>query len=677
MTARTQRILAGGVFALTVAMSIVGVALIIFIPDPNGARFFAFVLPLIAIVYVGAGALLVDRLPDNRLGWVVIGIGFFQVLNLITSSYGEFAFRRAGNPLALGGLSGWASGWTWAPSVGLLVTFLILLFPDGRPPTPRWRWVAWLAAAGIGVGVVGLLIGNWSLRHGGFLAEDASPTGVGASVSVIGFLMVATAAVASVASLIVRFRRSEGDERQQLRWFLAAAGFVLIATLVDFTPIDRGYIALGVGFFLFPICIVVAVLKYHLYDINFVIKKAAVALTVTLLIGVPILTALAIASQVLLWNGTAKGLTLAGGVLLGLCVVPLLRIARRMANRVVYGRRATSYEVLADFSQRMAETYATDDVLSRMAEILRAGTGAAGATVWLRDEHGLRAAAVAGSATLDRRVGDTDELTGEPRTFAIPVHHHDENLGGLSVAMAPDDPIDAARERLVRDLAAQAGLVLRNVRLIEDLKSSRQRLVAAQDEERRKIERNLHDGAQQQLVALAIKQRLVASLIGSDDQRAREMVGQLEGETNDALESLRDLARGIYPPLLADKGLPAALEAQARRSPIAVAVEAVDIGRFRSDVEATVYFCALEALNDVAKYAEATSATIRLANGSGELRFEVYDDGRGFDPTETGYGTGLQGMSDRLAAVGGSLSVDSRPGHGTTIAGRLPVEGLA
>jgi len=232
----------------------------------------------------------------------------------------------------------------------------------------------------------------------------------------------------------------------------------------------------------------------------------------------------------------------------------------------------------------------------------------------------------------------------------------------------------AEQRRLTVDVASQAGLVLRNVALVEDLRASRVRLVAAQDEERRKLERNIHDGAQQQLVALAVKQRLAASLVGRDDERVRSMLQQLHEETTTALEDLRDLARGIYPPLLADKGLAAALEAQARKSPVPITVEPDGIGRYPQEAEAAVYFSCLEALQNVAKYADATSATIRLTAGDGELRFEVVDDGRGFDPGATRLGTGLQGMADRLAALGGEVGIRSVLGTGTTVTGRIPAE---
>ena len=205
---------------------------------------------------------------------------------------------------------------------------------------------------------------------------------------------------------------------------------------------------------------------------------------------------------------------------------------------------------------------------------------------------------------------------------------------------------------MIDDVASQAGLVLFNVRLIEELRASRQRLVKAQDEERRRLERNIHDGAQQQLVALAVKANLAQTMAKRDPDKVEVMLGQLKDEATDALENLRDLARGIYPPLLADKGLAAALESQARKSSVPVALESDGLERYPQEVEAAVYFCCLEALQNISKYAEARTATIRLADGSGTLAFEVIDDGRGFDPGSTGYGTGLQGMADRLDALG-------------------------
>jgi signal transduction histidine kinase len=254
----------------------------------------------------------------------------------------------------------------------------------------------------------------------------------------------------------------------------------------------------------------------------------------------------------------------------------------------------------------------------------------------------------------------------------IAVRHDGEILGALSVSMPASDPMTPAKERLVHDLAEQAGLVLKNVRLIEDLRASRQRLVAAQDEERRKIERNIHDGAQQQLVAMSIQLKLLHTLIERDPGKAAAIAAQLQDRSTEALEDLRDLARGIYPPLLADQGLVAALSAQARKAAVPVTIEAEGVARYVPDAEATAYFCVLEALNNIAKYANASRADVTLAQTDEHLMFAVTDDGAGFDASAKAYGTGLQGMRDRLEALGGTLAVSSAPGRGTTVTGSLP-----
>ena len=213
--------------------------------------------------------------------------------------------------------------------------------------------------------------------------------------------------------------------------------------------------------------------------------------------------------------------------------------------------------------------------------------------------------------------------------------------------------------------------MLRNVRLIEELRASRQRLVAAQDEERRKLERNLHDGAQQQLVALAVQLKLLERWSAAIRTEDRELVRACRRP-----RATRSRASGSRP-----RHLPAAACGQGTAHRARGAGEegrrpddgrADGIGRYPQDVEAAVYFCTLEALNNVAKYAGATHANVRLAQDNGTLVFEVHDDGAGFDPATSTFGTGLQGMADRLDAIGGSLHVESAPGIGTTIAGRVP-----
>ena len=436
-----------------------------------------------------------------------------------------------------------------------------------------------------------------------------------------------------------------------------------------------------IAFFLFlisvgialPVACAVAILKYRLYDLDLVVKKTVLYVTVAALLLLVFLV-LAVTAGGLIGRSRAAAVIAAAAI--GVLFWPALRVARRLADRIVYGGRATPYEVLSNFGERMSDTYSTDDVLPRTAQLLAAATGATHATVWLRVGRQIRPAAQWPDEDTARSplALEDGELPQLPADCAEQVRDHGELLGALAVDMPASDPIGPTRQRLMRDLAAQAGLVLRNVRLIEELRDSRRRIVGAQDEERRRLERNIHDGAQQQLVALSVQLKLLEQQVERDPQGARALATRLQSATTSALEDLRDLARGIYPPLLADQGLVAALEAQARKAAVRTQIDASEIGRYARDVEAAVYFCALEALNNVAKYAVATNAHIRLARVDGQLIFEVTDDGRGFDPVTTGYGTGLQGMTDRLEAVGGTLSIRSAPEEGTTVTGTVPAD---
>jgi signal transduction histidine kinase len=205
-----------------------------------------------------------------------------------------------------------------------------------------------------------------------------------------------------------------------------------------------------------------------------------------------------------------------------------------------------------------------------------------------------------------------------------------------------------------------------------ELQASRARIVVAGDVERRRIERNLHDGAQQQLLALAVQLTVAESYVGRDEQALRDLLFQVKCGAQGALDELRDLARGIYPPLLADHGLVVALESQAEKVPLPVECRTHGVGRYASEVEAAVYFSVLEALQNVVKYANATKADVMLSGHGDRVSFEVRDDGRGFDTETVTRGIGLQSMEDRLQALGGALEVRAVPGEGTSIRGTVP-----
>ncbi len=675
----------GGVSSVVLVLSLVPLFAMRGVPVPEGAQAWnvANVANTIEALGVCAlGILIGVRRPTNRVGWVFLVAGASLAILNLSQDYAPYALVGGHGPAWAGQLAALVTGVIWPIPIAMLI-FLLLLFPTGELPSSRWRPVAILVLVLAGVFIVASSIIQLAIWNDPFTNADASTLREPAKfvyvyLSGVAFLGLPVLLVVALISVIVRYRRSRGDERLQLKWFAFAAAFVVVTFVVSgsgnaFWNLLSALALLGLW-----VAIGIAMLRYRLYDIDVVIRKTLVGgvlvAFVTIVYAVIVAGIGALGSSV---GALDRGpLVAIATAIVAIAAQPVLRRARHLANRLVYGDRATPYEVLSEFSERMGETYSTDEVPLRMARILAEGTGASAATVWLHVGGRLRPAATwpADAPEPDPvpvSAGDAEPSVGDARTFAV--RHAGELLGALSVSMPPEEPMSSAQERLGTDLAAQAGLVLRNVRLIEELRASRQRLVVAQDEERRRLERNLHDGAQQQLVALAVKERLAANIVERDPAGARSLLEEIQTETTDALETLRDLARGIYPPLLADGGLRPALEAQARKAALPVEVETDGIGRYPREVEAAVYFACLEALQNVAKYAEADRAWVAIGTEDGELVFRVRDDGRGFDPASTNLGTGIQGIDDRLAALGGRLRIDSSPGAGATIEGRLPV----
>ena len=694
MKAGTARRTARGLLGLGVALAGAGMVLAVLNGDvviQNG--FFVVIFTSMAFI----GSLVAARRPGNAIGWVLLWGALFIGEAFVSDEYARYTLVTKPGGLPGGVWAAWVSSWSWAAAIIPLVTFLFLLFPDGRLLSRRWRPVAWAAGVVLAlVTVAGMLNPNIDTTYG--VKNPIGIAGAGGLIeSVIGvaFLSLAVLGLLSVWSLILRFRRSHGDEREQIKWFALAAGLLIgwlvLSTIGQVAGIVWLYdswfntVVSGLAFLALPVAVGVAILKYQLYEIDVVIRKTVVVGVLAVFITVVYVAIVAGIGAVAAGSLSNRLLPIVAAVVIAVAFQPVQAAARRLANRLVLGPRATPYEVLSAFSERVAGTYATEDLLPRMARILGEGTGAQRAEVWLRVGEKLRPAAAWPPSDEGTRSEPIPIQDGELPSLgsgvdALPVRQDGELLGAIAVTKPPSEPLSPEEQKLLAHLAAQAGLVLRNVRLteelrarLEELQASRVRIVAAQDQERRRLERNLHDGAQQQLVALAVKQRLAEGMVRRDPDKAVSMLAELQQDTTEALDNLRDLARGIYPPLLADKGLAAALEAQARKSSVLAEVEADGVARYPQEAEAAVYFCCLEALQNVAKYADASRVTVGLSGRNGELAFSVADDGRGFDADTTPLGSGMQNMADRLAALGGSIEVRSRPGEGTTVTGRLPV----
>jgi signal transduction histidine kinase len=670
----TARWIAGGIAAVSVALMAGGLALAYVdrhrVPADLTGWDFSDVFGQVANLAVPVvGFVLASRRPANRIGWLFLAAGLALGLSSFSNAYALHALVAAPGSWPAGRAAGWLSNWVWVIPYAMLA-LVFVLFPTGRPRSPRWRAAEWLVGAAFTLAVadqVAEAVRDWPDPFA--TITQPNPPDVTAA-----YALMAAALVTSVAALVVRFARSTGEERLQLKWFAAAAA-ALVATLIPWllTDVLVTGLLVSLAFVCVYAAIAIAIMKYRLYGIDFVISKAVLYATLAGFITV-VYAGLVVGVGTLVGNRRNPLLSALAAAIVAVAFQPLRQRAGRLANRVVYGKRATPYQVLSDFAQRIGGAYASEDVLPQMARIVAAGTGAEQVVVWLRVGGELRPEAVSGgraaAAPLPVNGQAMPSLPGAD--LGIPVLYQGELLGAISIRMPRGEPLRPAGEQLVADVASQAGLVLSNAGLIEDLRASRQRLVAAQDEARRRLERNLHDGAQQDLVALAIKSRLAGATVEDLDQ-AREAFGELQADASAALQNLRDLAHGIYPPMLADLGLAAALNAQAAKSAVPVTVDADGIGRYPQDTEAAVYFCCLEALQNIAKYAHATQARICLRAGHGTLSAVVSDDGDGYDTGRTPLGAGQRNMADRLAALGGRLEVRSVPGHGTTITARLPV----
>jgi signal transduction histidine kinase len=667
-----------------------------FVLGGTGGFAFAFA----ALAFGSVGALISHRLPENRVGWVFCVIG-------LALGVGNFVYQYADQVL-YGSASGLPGGTASAvlqnalvPPVFGLIAVALMFFPDGHLPSRRW----WPAAATALVGSTFALVG-YVFRPGKLDAPFETvinPFGAAGqfalwdSVSAFGWPIMTLGSVLAAAAMRSRLKRSHGLEREQLKWVAYAAsiaGLMIVADVVSFFAGEEDgtatvnllrAVALGIGFCIIPVAAGVAILRYRLYDIDVVISRT---LLVAGLAGFITVTYVAIVVGVgsLVGRGDEPNLVLsiAATALVAVAFQPVRRRLQRLANRLVFGHRATPYDVLSGFATRVGAAEASADTLVGLAELMADGTGAQPARVWLRVGSQLRPAA---SWPIDRAASnatatiDADTVPALPDAdLAVPVREQNELLGVLTIAKPRGERVTEIDVDLVERLAAASGVLLRNLRLdaelaerLEEIEASRRRLVSAQDDARRRIEAELGGGTRVQLSLLGDRLSVLAR--GVDPERTPKsamLLGQLVTATNCALDTLAGLAAGVYPPRLAADGLVAALSEQAGRAAVRIEVQATGVGRYPAEVEVAVYFAVLEALQNVTKYAQADAVRVRLTHEAGRLMFEVTDDGVGFDTSLTSAGTGLQGIVDRLDLVGGSVTVVSEPGVGTTVAGSIP-----
>ena len=519
--------------------------------------------------------------------------------------------------------------------------------------------------------------------------ETSNPLQVGGLSGLDGLVdsvahLSGIAFAAAIVLLFLRYRRSGQEQRSQIRLvlFVAFAGVVGAEVLWVLTPFETaGIVWAAACATLLPVAVLVAILRYRLLEADILIRKSLVYGGLWILIAAA-------------YVGAAAALGIAAGGRVPLAVAVLLTIvatlafqpARRrleaLADRWVFGERLGGYELLTRFGTTLEETFDPEDLFRRLADTVRRGLRVRWARVLVRRPAGD------GFVLDPQAVSGIERDASEEPAASVPLSHGGEALGTIEVGPKEQGELSAEDRGLLETLARQAALAIRNARLASDLsvslaeikvqadelRASRKRLVSAGDAERRRIERNIHDGVQQELVALIANLRLARNQLAREPAEADQTLAGLQGEAGHVLEDLRELARGIHPSLLSDHGLVEAIEARATRMPIPVSVQ-VDAAsrdaRFADDIEGAAYFVASEALANVLKHSGAGRVTVGVGYTEGSLELEVSDDGVGFDAAEAG-GSGLSNMGDRVEALGGRLTLRSRPGEGTRISVRLP-----
>jgi signal transduction histidine kinase len=687
-----------GVCVLLVALTVLLDYVTGDVPLPPDARLgLAFIMPLglLSLTYLLVGAVIASRLPTNPIGWIFCGVGLVYAVQRFALAYADYAIVE--NFAFPGGdYVAWFSSWVGS-AILLLGVFLILLFPDGRLPSRRWRIVAWAALCGTALDVLGIafLPGQLELTHAyvtnpfglvGVVGWGLTTYGLFGGSTVLGMALLSTSSLAALASLMLRLRRSRGDERQQIKWFLIAAvpagvglsltTFHLMVYFYSTTFLFRPVHVLSswVGFnvvnyvgafalLVVPVVTYIAILRHNLYDIDVVINRTLVygALTACV-VGIYVLVVVALGALFQTQINLAVSLSATGFV--AVAFQPLRGRLQRGVNRLMYGERDDPYAVISRLGKRLEAAVEPEAVLATVVETIAQALKLPYVAILLAEEGWFRTAAAYGSPA------------GEPE--ALPLVYQREEIGRLVLSpRAPGEGFSDADRALLEDLARQAEVAVHAVRLTADLQRSRERLVAAREEERRRLRRDLHDGLGAQLAGLNVQAGTLRRLIPREPDAADELVVELREELRGAIADIRRLVYDLRPPALDDLGLVEAIRQLAERhdskdGPLRVVVEAPEnLPNLPAAVEVAVYRITQEALTNVARHARATTCVVRL-DVNDNVTLEIVDDGVGI-PSGRSAGVGLSSMNERAEELGGGCTIEISPGGGTRVLARLPL----
>jgi signal transduction histidine kinase len=650
--------------------------------EPPLHQFFS---PIFAITYSLIGGLVASRRPRNPVGWISATVAFFFALSLVALSYGMLGrsdFRDGslpGEDLAL-----WVEQWTWFPPAILPMTFLLLLFPDGRLPSPRWRPIAWASAAGLIVAVLFMAI-IAGMNPGEMLEMEALEATLGKGVlnllyvTVVPLLLIGV--LGSVASLFVRFRGSVGVERQQIKW-MAYAGFILIigvllgSVLSDTLP--NGQVASELGIILTSVvqlgivlAAAVAILKYRLYDIDILINRTLVygGLT-TITMGIYILVVGYLGDLFQVQNNSIVPFIATG--LVAVTFQPLRHRLQGIVNRMMYGERDDPFSVISQLSAKMEAAIQPEIVLPTLVETITQVLKLPFVAIEVDKSDSSHVIASAGQP--------------QKELERFPLMHQNDVIGHLIVACrGPGEKFTDTDLKLLRNIARQAGVAVHAMQLTTDLRRSRQQLVTTREEERRRLRRDLHDGLGPVLASQGLKIAAASQMLDSDPAKARQLLEEINSQNETTLNEIRELVYALRPPALDELGLAGAVRDfssglklktnNGARLQIEIHEPNDGLPTLPAAIEVAAYRIATEALNNVSRHSNARHCEIlfkiKSNNGIPLLQLEISDDGIGL-PQERRPTVGMTSMRERAEEIGGSIQIESEENSGTRVRARLP-----
>lgn len=683
MRQQTARRLSWSITFFSIIVVLTGLILSIVAQTTNGnPAIFShqFFTPLLTITYCVVGALVASRHPRNPIGWMFCIIGFLSALNMFSAGYALFG--ELTRPLPGTALARWFSIWIWIPNALLPITFALLLFPDGKLLSTRWRPVGWAAGLGIFAFTFSFAFYAESLAE---FAIPSNPYGIPGGEQFLNALMTAAAPLllvgifGSIASLVVRFRQGTGIERAQLRWLAVAGVMVIVVNILGGIPWllwpsnsmnqELGIIATDIALVNIVIATGVAILRYKLWDIHIFVNRTLVYGALTVLV-VGIYVVIVGFLGILLQAGNSLPVSLLGTGIVAFSFQPLRERLQRGVNRLMYGERDDPYAVLGRLSERLEAVATSRSVLPAIVETVSDALKLPYAAIALKDGETFTVAAEIARSPATVRPADSDLVV-------LPLMYHLETVGQLFLApRAPGEQFSQADRRLLETIARQAGVAAYNVRLTQDLQRSREMLVTTREEERRRLRRDLHDGLGPVLASMSFKLDAVYNLADRDADAVQKMATELKTQMQDALADIRRIAYGLRPPALDELGLVGALKEQIasynQAQGLLITFEAPDNPPpLPAAVEVAAYRIALEAMTNVSRHAGAQHCSVRLSVNN-DLCLEVVDDGQGL-ASGTRAGVGLTSMRERAEELGGMCVAAALPAGGTGVTARLPV----